>query len=108
MKLGELTVEIKITNKDKLNAITKNIIKLAELAKDNPGQGRICNDIIKCFKDLYEPEHVRNKCTGCLDRLEGIFEEMLLEKKNTTCSVGIYKALNKLRKLRSQEMNIIE
>lgn len=113
MKVTDLTVEIKIINKEKLKSISSNIIELAKLAKDNDSERAeiICNDIIKCFKDLYQPIQTRNRCIGCLDKLEGIFEESLAEMRedeNYKNYDGVNDALDKLIKFRSNHMNIIE
>lgn len=61
MKVDELTVKFKITNKDKLSNITDNIIKLAGLAKDSPEAENICSDIIKNFDGLFAVETEINK-----------------------------------------------
>lgn len=112
MKVSDLTVTVIITNKEKLTSITDNIIKLANLAKDNPNLipedlENICANITKDFKGLLKPKikpEPLTQCTGCIDKLEGILYEILYcEDCDPSYKKGVELSINKLIKLRDDE-----
>lgn len=107
MKVSDLTVTLIITNKEKLTSITENIIKLANLAKDNPEAENICANITKDFKGLLKPKikpEPLTQCTGCIDKLEGILYEILYcEDCDPSYKKGVELSINKLIKHRDDE-----
>lgn len=55
MITSELSINIKIENKEKLSSIMNNITSLAGLAKNEPGAGNIASLIIKDLNGLFVP-----------------------------------------------------